>query len=305
MTATLLAMLIEDSANHLSWNTTITEALPHLKDVDSAYHNVTLAALGAHHAGLNDTDTLQRELPLWLELANETYPPVEARRLVVERAFTYKPTLTPGQEYHYSNLGYITVGHLIDTYAKESWEDFLYKRIFNPLGMKGCGLGPVPQKTSYSIINPWPHVPGNPDPVPVPWDTDNPPVMGPAGTVHCTIESYAKFLALHLRGFLGRDTSLLPASAFKVLHTPYKALAGLPPTGGSSDLYAPGAWLRPNNPSIGGDFLLHDGSNTVNYAWGIVAPGVQEVFFIGTNVGEAARAMDDVAASLFNNTLGF
>ncbi|RYP72185.1 hypothetical protein DL769_004507 [Monosporascus sp. CRB-8-3] len=309
MTSTLIAMLIEEPGNSLTWNSTVPEALPHLESIVPGHQNTTLAMLGAHVAGFNDTALLfEKELPLWLGILNRTYTPTEGRRLLAERAFSYEPATPPGQNFSYSNLGYMILGHLIDTYAPKecgSWEQFIHKRLFKSLRMNGCNLGPVPQNTPASITNPWPHAPGNPDPIPVPWDTDNPPTMGPAGTVHCTIDSYAKFLSLHVNGFVGKATPLLPGDAFRILHTPYRVLSGLPPRGDAADSYSPGGWISMESPDIGGRYLHHDGSNTVNFAWAIVAPGVREAFFIGTNVGEAEEAMNEVAIGLFTDSLGF
>ncbi|KAK3389477.1 beta-lactamase [Podospora didyma] len=310
MTATLVAILIETPHNSLRWNTTVPEALPHIANIIPAYRNTTLAMLASHYAGFDDETFLKQELPLWMKISNRTYTPVKGRRLLAERAFSYEPATRPGSAYAYSNLGYMLIGHIIDTHSPPgcgSWEEFLFRYLFGPLRMDGCGLGPVPQRTPHSISNPWPHLPGHPEPIPVPLDTDNPPTLGPAGTVHCTIDSYAKFLALHVEGSLGNQTPLLPASAFTVLHTPYRTLAGLPPSGdkGPTDWYTPGAWALRNNPSVGGGYLSHDGSNRMNYAVGIVAPGVREAYFVGTNVGEADAAANEVAIGLLTHTLGF
>ena len=184
------------------------------------------------------------------------------------------------------------------------------RSLWKPLGMTQCGFGPVPQGQDGEPKNPWPHAAAGPnrtDPVPVPWDTDNPSALGPAGTVHCTIASYARFLQLHLDAMLGCCHSrLLPHDAFRVLHTPYRLLTNAATLGGTGDVYTPGAWLfREENIDDGwGKHLLHDGSNTVNYAWAIVAPKRQAAFFTGTNVGEASRAMSEVASGLLNGTLG-
>ena len=48
---------------------------------------------------------------------------------------------------------------------------------------------------------------------------DNPPVMGPAGRVHCTIQDWSKYVADFLRGMTGKP-ALLPAAAYEKLSTP-------------------------------------------------------------------------------------
>ncbi|KAK0712038.1 beta-lactamase/transpeptidase-like protein [Lasiosphaeris hirsuta] len=305
MTATLIALLISDPQNGLGWNTTVSEALPHLTGIAPEHGSTSLSMLAAHRAGFNDTALILQDVPLWIAIANGTYTLTEGRRLIAERAFASKPITSPGSSYLYSNLGYMVLGHLVDVHYQDGgWERFIREQLWNPLGMKDCGLGPVPQETPESITNPWPHLPGNPDPVPVPPDTDLPSVMGPAGTAHCTIGSYAKFLSLHLDAILGRETSFLPPSAFHVLHTPYSTLAGSPLTGGVGDIYTPGGWLLVPDDGVNGQYLLHDGTNSMNYAWALVVPGRNESYFIATNVGGADQAMSDVAERLFAGTLG-
>ena len=48
---------------------------------------------------------------------------------------------------------------------------------------------------------------------------DNRAVLGPAGTVHCSIEDWSKFIADQLRGARG-ERALLKADTYKTLHTP-------------------------------------------------------------------------------------
>lgn len=305
MTATLIAILIDDGINDLSWNTTVPEALPHL-NIPLAHQNTTLMMLASHRAGLNDTSFLLSEQPLWLSLANQTYTPIEGRGLVAERAFAYTLATPPGEAFLYSNLGYMILGHLLDMYHPSGgWEDYIQRKLWNPLGMTECGFGPVPQGQNGEPLNPWPHLPGQngTGPIPVPWETDNPPTLGPAGTVHCSISSYARFLLLHLSTMLGFRSCLLPREAFRALHTPYRLLAGAPKVGGIGDAYTPGGWVLEDGGPALKNYLLHDGSNTVNYAVALVVPEKGEAFFIGTNVGNAATATNEVAAGLLSASL--
>ena len=78
----------------------------------------------------------------------------------------------------------------------------------------------------------------------------NPKALGPAGTVHCSLEDWGRYLAEHLKGARGEPTVLpLPASAWTTLHAP-----GL----GSS--YALG-WGVGQRTWAGGTVLTHTGSN--------------------------------------------
>jgi D-alanyl-D-alanine carboxypeptidase len=89
--------------------------------------------------------------------------------------------------------------------------------VFGPLDMKSVGFGGT--GTPGQVDQPWGHykdgqpVSGNGPSV------DNPPVLSPAGRVHCTIQDWARFIADQLRGARGEPPLLQPAS-YQKLHTP-------------------------------------------------------------------------------------
>src|SRR5262245_58502828 len=45
----------------------------------------------------------------------------------------------PGEKWNYSNSGYVLLGYLIERVSGESYETFVQKNIFTPLGMKDSG----------------------------------------------------------------------------------------------------------------------------------------------------------------------
>jgi CubicO group peptidase (beta-lactamase class C family) len=56
----------------------------------------------------------------------------------------------PGQKSNYSNVGYVTLGILIDKVTGEFYGDFLKKNVFDPLGMNQRVSSPRP--TSSRIV---------------------------------------------------------------------------------------------------------------------------------------------------------
>ena len=56
-----------------------------------------------------------------------------------------------------------------------------------------------------------------------------------------------------------------------------------------------------DDPGVNGPFLFHDGSNNLNFAYAVVAPGVKESYFAATNVGgeEAAFGLNEALVGLF------
>jgi CubicO group peptidase (beta-lactamase class C family) len=58
----------------------------------------------------------------------------------------------PGERYAYNNSGYILLGAIVETASGMRYEDFVRKRIFEPLGMKtayyGCATCIIPRRAS-------------------------------------------------------------------------------------------------------------------------------------------------------------
>jgi hypothetical protein len=157
--------------------------------------------------------------------------------------------------------------------------------VFTPLGMTGCGFGGL--GTPGTIDQPWPHTAnGQPTPLNGPY-VDNAAVLGPAGTVHCSIADWSKFVADQLRGARGAG-ALLKADTYKTLHTPR--------FGGN---YAFG-WGVTTRVWAGGTVLQHSGSNTMNLCVLWVAPLRDMAVLAVTNQGGEAAAMatDEAAAAM-------
>ena len=276
MTATLVGRLVEQGL--LKWETTVADAFP---DLASGFHpkakEITVRQLLSHHAGLPENLNWQAIS------AKGTIQ--EQRRLAVVQALSENPNCTPGSKFHYSNLGYVIVGAIVEKVTGTSWEDAIQQRVFKPLKMNSVGFGGT--GTLGQIDQPWSHS-SNGQPAPTNGrSVDNPPVMAPAGCVHCTIQDWAKFVADQLRGARG-EPALLKKSTYQVLHTP--------PFGGD---YALG-WIVTQRSWGGGTVLNHCGSNTWNFANVWVAPKKDFAILICVNQGgdTAFRASDEAVGAL-------
>jgi hypothetical protein len=154
--------------------------------------------------------------------------------------------------------------------------------------MRDAGFGGV--GTPGRVDQPWPHrESGEPMTSNGP-AVDNPAVIGPAGTVHATLEAWAKFIADHLKGARG-EAALLKPETYKVLHTP--------------DLqdYA-GGWLAAQRSWAGGLALAHDGDNTMNHCTVWIAPAKNFAVLACTNRGGQDKATDDVVGALIKMRQG-
>ena len=288
MTATLLAMLVEEGK--LSWNTTLAQALPDLAPkMNPAYRRVTLEQMLAHRAGFTE-DSWPKGMT-FSDVHSLAGTPREQRAAYLAMVLSEAPANEPGSQYLYSNRSYAVAGAIAEKIANDPWESLLRKRIFQPLGMQTCGFGAmgspgqIDQPWQHKLLLTW-HRPIEPGP-----RADNPPAIAPAGTVHCSIVDWGKFVTAHLRGEQG-ESGILKPETFKRLHAP--ALGGN---------YAFG-WLVVDRPWAGGRALNHAGSNTQNFAIVWMAPLKNFAVLVATNQGDTFEACDAAAAALILHFTG-
>ena len=276
MTAVLVGRLVEQG--RLKWDTTVARVFPDIaSELDPVVKEVTVRHLLSHRAGL----------PANLSWGNISQRgTVQEQRLrAVEQAFSKPPEHRPGSEYLYSNLGYVVVGAIVGKVVEESWEQLIQDEVFGPLKMKSVGFGGA--GTLGKIDQPWAHTSdGKPVIANGPF-MDNPPVLGPAGRVHCSIQDWAKFVADYLRGTRGKPALLKPGT-YKILNTP--------PFGGDYSL----GWIVVEREWGGGNVLHHAGDNTMNKANLWIAPERDFAVLVCINQGGdvAFKASDEAAGEL-------
>lgn len=276
MTATLLARQVD--AGTLQWSTTVAAALPDLSArFDETARGITLQHLLTHRAGLPGGPPQ----PLWRELFRYEGTTREARLDVAAAMLALAPEAPLGERFLYSNASYMIAGAITERAADASWEDVMRRELFEPLGMSSAGFGPPGSKDATS--QPWGHRRGSKGPTPI--FGDNPPALGPAGTVHCTLADWAKFVALHLGVGSDGAAPLVTAARLRELHTP--------PAGAD---YALG-WAITERPWAKGPILTHSGSNTMWYCVAWLAPEAKFAVLVTCNQGEAGAACDAVAAA--------
>src|SRR5262249_46599439 len=283
MTATLIALSVGEGA--LRWETTMAEAFPQdAASFDPAYRAVSIEQLLRHMGGAPAAVPAD----IWAAMWQPGGPPAQ-RRTAVLAMLRRPPETPPGTAFAYSNAGYMMAGAALEARTGATWDALMRTRLFGPLGMTSCGFG-APASPG-TVDQPWGH---GADGIPVDpggGAADNPPSLGPAGTVHCSLEDWAKFLRVHLLGARGLPTPLaLDAAAFARMHTP--------PPGGD---YAFG-WLVTSRP-WGGTVLTHSGSNTMFFATAWISPARDRIFVAATNQGgdAAATGVDAAFGPLIGN----
>jgi CubicO group peptidase (beta-lactamase class C family) len=181
----------------------------------------------------------------------------------------------------YSNQGYAIAGRMIELAAGASWESLVRTRIAEPLGMTTVGFGPPSRATGGAA-------PVGHDESGAVKDIDNPQAIAPAGTMHCSMEDWARFIAVHL----GQP------SAIERLGLDGGSIAAMHAAQGADGTYGLG-WQVAERP-WGGRVVTHAGSNTVWFCVAWVAPERGFALLAATNQGgtAAAKACDDAVAAL-------
>jgi len=282
MTATVAAMLVEQGK--ITWTTTIGDSFSDLGDqLHADYRPVTLEQLLAHRGGAPG----KAPGDLWRQAWNASGPPAAQRLEFVHGLLSRKPESEPGTKYTYSNQGYAIAGVMLEQATGKPWEELMRTLLFEPLDMDSAGFGAP--ATPGQVDQPWGHSKGwltGIKPVPPGPGADNPPVIGPAGTVHCSLPDLARYVMFHLTGEQGAS-QWLKAESFRKLHT------------SAGNDYALG-WIGLEREWAGGRALMHNGSNTMFYVVVWMAPEKNCAVIVATNVGvDAAFAgCDETAGKL-------
>ncbi len=296
-TATCALILCE--RGQLDLDKPITQYLPEFRLMDEyAEKHVTTRDLLCHRSGL------PRHEYAW-------YRADFTRAELVHNLRYHKPNLQLRQGFQYNNLGFVTVGYLIERITGKTWEAFVEEEIFRPLGMTrttcftdvavkdgnvACGFA-RPELYSFHGMERIPfyrtHVEDAKMGVGAPY--------GPAGSILSCASDMLKWGMFQLSdGTLPDGTKLLSKESMTLLHTPHIHRGGaLEKDGVSFNMYALG-W---GTYSYHGHRVLHhnggiDGSTTGFYLVPDANLAVIANVNMDTNLFSEAAASDVVDAIL-------
>lgn len=121
-TAVVILMLAEQGKLSLD---DIAKFLP---DYPTRGHKITIEHLLTHTSGIKNYTSL----PEWLSLWRKDMTVKEIIDLFKARLVDF----APGERWSYSNSGYILLGAIIEKVSGQTYQEFIEKNIFAPLGMK-------------------------------------------------------------------------------------------------------------------------------------------------------------------------
>lgn len=117
---TAASILLLEDRGKLKTDDLVKKYLP---DAPASWDKITIYHLLTHTSGIADDAA--------------KYEPGPPEKLV----FTDKPlNFQPGEQWAYTNLGYIVLGYLLERTTGQTYEEFVQENIFKPLGMNDSGL---------------------------------------------------------------------------------------------------------------------------------------------------------------------
>lgn len=131
-TLTAIAIMQLRDRHRLSLDDRITTYIPELGLVHNAYgamDDITIRMLMSHSAGFQN--------PTWPYKAGKPWEPFEPTRWEqLVAMMPYQEILfTPGSRYSYSNPAFIYLARVIEALTGDSYESYIQKNIWTPLGM--------------------------------------------------------------------------------------------------------------------------------------------------------------------------
>lgn len=290
MTALLVALAAQEGK--LSYDSKVSSLLKS-QLIHPLNQNLTIRQLLSHTSGLKDVQEVKGG-NLWKALFKSTQPLTVQRREMSLASLQAEPHLTKGTSqpvstFQYANINYVIAGAVLEQLYNTPWEQVLAEKIFTRLTMTSCGFGVAGLESETTPSQPWPHImdKGKLIGIPPKAKADNPPMLGPAGTAHCSLQDWHKFV-LELTRIWKRTGSLITDS--RVTREYF---------GDPHSSYTAGGWGR-NDEKYKTPLFQHSGSNTLNFATAEFAPDRELVILIATNRGDATAetAMRELMKSL-------
>ncbi len=126
-TAVAVMMLVEDGLIELDH--TIVDYLP---DYPAIGRRISIRHLLAHTSGIPELLGIEE----WSVHLRDTLTPDELLGYFKDKPLDFEP----GEQWQYSNSGYLVLGRVIETAAGMNWAQFVTERIIEPLGLEHTGI---------------------------------------------------------------------------------------------------------------------------------------------------------------------
>ena len=207
-TATSLAIL--SGEGKLDWDKSLRDYLPDFR-LQDAYATAQLRPrdLVTHQSGLPRHDLVWYGSPL-------------SRKEIYERLRYLEPSRPLHARYQYNNLMFMTAGVLVERLSGNTWEEFVRRRILDPLGMKTSNFSVSDSQKTPDFSLPYEEQNGEVKEIPF----RNIDAIGPAGSINSSVNEMTRWLLLQLGKGKFEGHQIIPEKSLAETHTPQIVAGG-------------------------------------------------------------------------------
>ncbi len=202
-TSAAVAMLVDEGK--MRWDGRVRDYVPffHLYD-PLADEYVTLRDLLTHRTGVPGTDLLWYGAPY-------------SREEIVRRMAYAKPDAGFRTRFQYQNVMFMVAGYAVGRVTGGTWNEFVKRRIFDPLGMTESDTSSIAAQRSPDFATP--HLEEHDGTVtPIPWlNVDD---IGPAGAINSSARDMARWITFQLGDGTYDGKRLISARNMQEMHSP-------------------------------------------------------------------------------------
>ena len=201
MTAVCMGMLVDEGK--VKWDDAVIKHLPDFQLYDPyVTRELKVRDLFLHNTGVGSADFL------WVKTNATSDEILNKMRLV-------KPSYSVRSSFIYQNIFYLVAGKVIEKVSGQRWEDFIRKRIFEPLEMTRTvpllkEVKDLNQARAHKLVNGKRMVIGN----------ENADAIGPAGSVWSSIDDMGKWTLCMLDSSKYKGGRLLKLKTWRELFKP-------------------------------------------------------------------------------------
>lgn len=185
-TAAALGMLVDEKK--ITWDTKVTDIIPEFKLYNPyVTEEFTVRDLLCHRSGMG---LGAGDLMMWPDSSDFT------KTDIIHNLRYLKPVSSFRSKYDYDNNLYIVAGEVVARVSGTSWEDFVEKRIMQPLGMTKTAASLSRLKDKSNVIDPHAPVNGKVQAIGIDWSE----TANAAGGIYSSVSDMCKWVIAQING---------------------------------------------------------------------------------------------------------
>lgn len=241
-TAIALAMLVDEGK--IDWDDRVIKYVPYFQLYDPyVTSSFTIRDLLTHRSGLKEVSGGT----LW-------YHSDLSREDIIKGLKYLDPVTEFRTKPAYQNTMFLVASKVVESVAKETWDDFVSKRIFEPLRMENTITSQAERKKSQNISNP--HIKNEAHET-ITIEQEKMDNMAPAGSIYSSANDMARYMNFLLsNGINGNDTLISKTVFNEILKPQFHFQSFSEPIHNEFTSYGFGWWLTPKN---GNKIVDHSG----------------------------------------------